>query len=603
MKLLFLMLKRFALVVITILILLFGSRVYSSSMYQGIPKPFPTTLPIDSRMEKQDNQNMLDFLRNDLIVYEDTENPHVYYYMPKFVAVPGRAATVLVNDKALKRRDDIEDLALKIFNMNISYASSLAQRQDEVSNRLAQMEAEQPTSTETTKLLREVLANIQAEIKQFDDKIQSKLGQHYQKAAYQQLANLLGLSGFPISETDIKNTEKRTKVLAALSKSNGGVFTVNIHAPLGERGVKLVRQYHQERHRLGLPRIRILKLPVEEITWEALAETVANTEGKEGEKYVGIPLPRKISGGGHWDGSTINMDLTLDGATKFLSANPAMILPVYATAKTLKKYPRFRAVLECDYSVGWTVKGRIDLKDGRVIYDNDIYKRMLVSEDVKVKKPCNLRVLEGERKYAELGAIEALEKQFRDTLMKRINLASSEKEAYYNKVMTDVQETRASRNHRTPSDNFFWHTHTEDMKKLSTFKWKEEIVSNGLKSVIVDVPVRVCVVFKPNEKEIAQNMVSLCHRYKELGLQKEFENCINRITEVELSYLLGGKYVACSNKKEDEKATTVTEAHEKAMKSQECQGVNTARKCGQNRAQEAPTDPITGNVQSFPDEL
>lgn len=612
MKLLLRMLKRFALVVITIPILLLGSRVYGD-LYQGIPKPSPTRLPIDSRMEKPENQEMLDFIKNDLTVYEDAVNPQVYYYMPKFVAVPGRAATVIVNNKAVERREDIVDLTGKVFKMNTSYASSLAHRRGLVSEKLADMEANQPTQTEEIKLLRQVLADIQAEIKQFDDKTEQNFGQSYQNAAYQQLANLLGLSGFPLSEADIKNNEKRGEVLAALSKSNGGVFTVNIHARLGKRERELVRQYHQERHRLGLPRIRILKLPVEEIAWEALAETVSNTKG---DKHVGIPLPRKISGGGHWEGTTINMDLTLDGAAKFLSANPPVILPVYAKAKTLRKYPPFRAVLECDYSLGWSVKGRLDLKDGRVIYDNDVYKRMVVSDDINVKKPCNIRVLEGERKYAELAAIEALEKNFGGILMDRVNLTRSEKEAYYKNVMADVQRTRGSRSHRTPTDDFFWHTHTEDMKKLSRLKWKEEVVSSGLKSVVVEVPIRLCVVFKPNDRgmdEIPMGLgASLCSQYEEWGLLEELKECRRaemkmktqkiKMQTRKLSSLIGGKYVACSDE-EYKKATTVTDAHEKAMKSQQCQGVNSAVECGQNRAQEAPTDPITGNVEAFPDEL
>jgi hypothetical protein len=56
-KLLLLMLKRFALVVITIPTLLLGSQVYGfDGIYQGIPKPYPTRLPIDSRMEKKNGR-------------------------------------------------------------------------------------------------------------------------------------------------------------------------------------------------------------------------------------------------------------------------------------------------------------------------------------------------------------------------------------------------------------------------------------------------------------------------------------------------------------------------------------------------------------------
>jgi hypothetical protein len=552
---------------------------------------------MEEKPEYQEMQEMLDFVRNDLTVYEDVENPHVYYYMPKFVAVPGRAATVTVNDKALARRKEILELTNKILNMNTSYALSLARRRSEVSDKLASMEEKQPEQTEKIKLLRQILEDIQAELKQFDESTEQKLGQFYQKSAYQQLANLLGLSGFPLSEADIKNTLKRTEVLAKLSASNGGKFAVNIHASLGKQAKKLVRKYHQERNFLKLPRIRILKLPVEKITWEALAETVYNTTGQK--QNVGIPLPRKISGAGHLDGTTINMDLTLDGAAKFLSANPPVILPVYAKVKTLKKYPPFRAVLECDYSVGWSVKGRVDLKDGLVIFDNDVYKQMVVSDDINVKKPCNIRVIEGERKYAELVALEALEKKFKDILMERVNLTQSEKNTYYQKMMKDVQQTSESK----ISDDFFWHTHTEDMKKLSTFKWKEELVSTGLKSVVVDVPVRLCVVFKPTKNRQDLNVEEyqkLYEQYKAMGLEDVIRNRIRE--EVKLSSLIGGKYVACSDEEED-KATTVTDAYEKSMNSQECNGMTSVIECGKKRAQEAPTNPITGNVESFPDEL
>jgi hypothetical protein len=122
--------------------------------------------------------------------------------------------------------------------------------------------------------------------------------------------------------------------------------------------------------------------------------------------------------------------------------------------------------------------------------------------------------------------------------------------------------------------------------------------------VVVDVPVRVCVVFKPtkgNRKDLNfEEHRELYKQYKAMGLEDVIRNRIRE--EVKLFSLIGGKYVACSDKEEDN-ATTVTDAYEKSMNSQECNGMSSAVECGKKRAQEAPTNPRTGNVESFPDEL
>ena len=127
------------------------------------------------------------------------------------------------------------------------------------------------------------------------------------------------------------------------------MLTANIYAGLTPTEIGLFRRYIKVRKELDLPKLSVARLPVSNFEWKSLAETVENTDGVSD---VGIPVARRITGAGDFSGATINMDLSVAGAKAFGQVPPPIILPVYATARSLRKYPRFEARLDCDFENG-----------------------------------------------------------------------------------------------------------------------------------------------------------------------------------------------------------------------------------------------------------
>lgn len=571
-----LMLKCSTLAVI-ILHLLLGSLAY------GIPKYGTTNLPVDKRMATEENREMLNFLAS-FTVYPDTEDSRLFYYLPVFKMVSGRAATVNTNDEAIGRRGKIEKLSEDSFGMNNVFITSLSSQYSSIMGKAEQLSKKGRLTRDelqVVKSLHEMARRIKNE---YDKELRKVENVYYSSAALNRMADLLGFSGFALSLNELKDAKQRARALSRLSMSNGGLFTANVYATVENKAPSFLSQYHQARAKLGLPQVKVVRLPIENITWHSLTETVMDSEGKE---HRGIPLYRNIKGGGNFKGATINIDLTLDGAKKFV-----VILPVVAKGYILQKYPPFKATLKCDFTTGWTMKGRSDVIDGMIIYDNDVYNRMVAKDVAETGKPCSLKFEGGGHQSrakveaAHRKALEEMQKKLADIFINRTELARKQKEAYFNGVMQDVQRNRRQGGDNGwggvfgvfvshgwfggliagfgQASNIHWHTHVEDIKMLSKLKWEQEIIEDGNSYVEVELPGRLCVAFNP---------------------QRDM-------------------YIACSDE-EMRNAVSSEEAYGIATNSDECSGANEQNNpvaCGERRREQAPINPQTGNI-GLPAEL
>jgi hypothetical protein len=503
--------------------------------------------------------------------------------------VSGRAATVNVNEEAIGRRGKIEKLSEDSFGMNNVFVTSLSSQYSSIMERAEQLSKKgrlTPDERQIINSLHEMARRIKNE---YDQELRKVENVYYSSAALNRMADLLGFSGFALSLSELKNAKLRTRALSRLSMSNGGIFTANVYATVDNKAPSFLSQYHQARAKLGLPQVKVVRLPIENITWHSLTETVMDSDGKE---HRGIPLFRRIKGGGSFQGATINMDLTLDGAKKFAVAPPPMILPVEAKGYILQKYPAFKATLKCDFTTGWTMKGRTDVIDGMMIYDNDVYNRMVAKDFAETGKPCRLKIEGGGHKSrakveaAHRKALQEMLNKLSDIFINRTELARKQKEAYFNRVMEDVQRNRRQGGDNGwggvfgvfarhgwvggliagfgQASNIHWHTHVEDVKMLSTLKWEQEIIEDGNSYVEVQFPARLCVAFNP---------------------QRDM-------------------YIACSDE-EMRDAVSSEEAYQIATNSDECSGANEQNNpvaCGERRSEQAPRNPQTGNI-GLPDEL
>jgi hypothetical protein len=516
---------------------------------------------------------------------------HLFYYLPKFKMVSGRAATLITNDDAIERKGKIEKLSEESFGMNNVFITSLSSQYSSIMDKTKKLSSKKGILTPNELQVLDSLHKMAKRIKtEYDQELKKQEKVFYSGAALNYMADLLGFSGFALSLSELKDVKQRARALRKLSMSNGGPFTANVYATVNDKAPSYLSQYHKARANLELPQVKVVNLPIENITWHGLTETVMDSEGKE---HKGIPPFRgKIKGHGNFEGATINMDLTLDGAKKFAVAPPPMILPVGVKGYILQKYPAFKATLKCDFTTGWTMEGRTDVIDGMVIYDNDVYNRMVAKDFTETGKPCSLKIKGGGHKShakveaAHRKALEEMVKKLGDIFINRTELARKQKEAYFNRVMEDVQRNRRQGGDNGwggvfgvfahhgwvggliagfgQASNIHWHTHVEDVKMLSTLKWEQEIIEDGNSYVEVQFPARLCVAFNP---------------------QRDM-------------------YIACSDE-EMRDAVSLEEAYQIATNSDECSGANEQNNpvaCGERRREQAPRNPHTGNI-GLPAEL
>ncbi len=549
----------------------------------AVPNYLSTTLPIETTMFSDSNlKDVLEFLPT-LTVYQDSENPNQYYYLPPFRAVDGIAASAITNDAQIARFDKIDNIQNDLYTASNKEWFALQAQYLSIKTRLNSLKP-------ADEFMRPALESLALQIKTDYDAATLRASQATAEvpigivnAANKRISQLLAAGGFTMSDSSSLN--EQLTLLGRFSRSNGGVFTTNIFAGFYGNEAAVVKKYHEARAIRGLPRVNISLISVESFEWGSLAETVTKSDGSE---TAGVPLFRSINGGGNLTGSTVNADLTIDGARKFQNALPPIILPIYAKATLIQKYPSFKARLKCDFTTGWTVEGRADVKDGLVIYNNDITTSMVAKDVSSTKKPCSVTFDGGGapssaiREAAYRESLLRVQDKLTDLYLTRTNLAQAEKTAYFNGITQDIQNNRHTGANNgwsesiqsyvmggwtglavstfSQASNFYWHTNIQQVKNLSNLKWEEEITDNSNSNLQISLPMQICLAYNPAKKA----------------------------------------YVSCA-KDELLNSDNVTRASEKAKASVECQATTTSAECGNARAQSAAVNPVTGNI--LPQEL
>lgn len=558
-----------------------GLLAMLSSRAMAVPNYQTTTLvPEDWMYQDPSLKDVIEFLPK-LTVYQDSLDPNQYYYLPPFRAVSGVAGSAIVNDKQIERSDEVEssfktlygDLAKKEF-------ATLQSQYLAVMGKISQ--------TNDPRLL-DNLQKVAATIKAAYDEARARAEDYskiipagLKKSQLEYISAVLSQAGFAVTDTD-SLADINTKT-SQLNRSNGGMFTVNVFGGFRGNEGQLMQKFHVARAAKGLPKIKVSLIPAENFTWKPLAETIINPEGTQGE---GIPIFRNIKGGGNFVGATINGDLTLDGARKFKTPLEPTVLPIFAEASLIQKYPTFTADLSCYFKTGWSVKGRTDVRDGLIIYNNDITTN-LVADDISDNgdKPCTVKFEGGggnaSREDAYRRSLEIVQQRIVDLYWTRSNMAHQEKVDYFNAVMADVQANRHTGANdgwagvatsyftggwggvfvgaASQASRFYWHTNKQNVTSTSSFTWNQRIVEDGNTKVSLPMPVKICVGYSPAAKG----------------------------------------YVACSEA-EEVTATNVTEAANKAASSPECAGTSTTAECAASIENNRPVNPDSGIV--LPPEL
>ena len=213
--------------------------------------------------------------------------------------------------------------------------------------------------------------------------------------------------------------------------------------------------------------------------------------------------------------------------------------------------------MHCDFSTGFAVNGRGDIRDGLVIYDNDIINNFTFRDSNT--GGCHIEHISGSTTSAEYEALRQLEKVYNDLNVERIHLSESEKMKYYNYVLADLANNRASGTGvLNPDDgwftllkkaavgvnNFHWHTSIHNIKNISKVNFTKELYISGHETLERDMPVDFCLVYNSDIKT--------------------YDKC---------------------TPKEESKALTMNDAMDLVKQSDECLNTADPMVCGQNRDQ------------------
>jgi hypothetical protein len=534
---------------------------------KAVPKGIPTSLPFPPSVSDEHRKALATIAS--LNVYQDSDDTNLYYYTPTFRVknIGSFGASLFFNPFGVSQYSKIQELIAKrdetnegdvqeherllsLFQESLAFAQSrgnltgaiaIQKMIEEKQRLLATMKGGGYRASEKMRIL-------------FDKKIVSLLRQSG-------LTWDFGINYERISDQMIDDAVNE------FARSYGGFLSISIDGKLSPEEIEHIRVYKAK----YLPHIRLSALPIEELQFVPVTEL--QTRVSLGSKIFSNVAPfRNVSGGGRVDGAVLVLDLALGSAIQLAKNIGPFMVPVSIKAKLTRQSLPFHAIIECDFSTGWALKGRTDVIDGAVIFSNDHYVKLL-AEDKSSGAGCRLELKSGDQSSAQYAAMAVIEKHFSDLNMSQINMAKADKELYFEKVMRDFYATNAASSRSslstvligalgTPAwpalglsvaavtNNFFWKTTKHDIERLSKTKFRKELRMNGAESVEISVASNLCLVFNA----------------------------------------LSGAYGAC--REDDEKiATSFLDAVAKASASEACQGIYDPQKCGEARKKMGQINP------------
>ncbi len=522
--------------------------------------------------------------------YTDATDANSVFYIPPIIPVSGIAGTLNVNSAQLKRADRLNQLKTEFFGDEVSTVKDLQKQisQTRVTyNSLSEKLAALPSDQEFLRgKMQAILQNLKTEMDTLATQINSKsaaIPGALREIYAEQFEFVLGSANVSAEGLDLTKAFDQGKAVGRINASYGGLFTINMVAGLSPEQYAAIRKYKDLRLAAGRP-ITFAMLPVQTVDWLKLTETVS--DGESG----GVPLFRDVRGGGNLQGMTVNLDLTLDAASSLSVAPPPFIVPVGTSTKLLQTLPPFKAKLDCVIKNGWFYKGRTDVRDGLIIYNNDITQNVVsdvISDVGSTEAPCKLSYIGGGdpsqavREAAIRKATDEVMSRLQNLGIERSNLALAERQRFADGVQADIAANRHTGANKgwssaiggylsggwaglafgafSQASNFYWHTDIRNIKMTDTIEFHTEIAEEGNAQVKLDLPMQVCLAWQPEVKA--------------------YERCTLEQTL---------------------KATSLTEAARGARKSPECEGAETSEACGQARNDSAPRNPETGTIDPLP---
>lgn len=494
----------------TILLLTFPTSALPKYQSTKLPHPDP------KQLAEADHEMIKTVLA--LEVRQDAKDPNTYYYVPPFHirqytqgAASLMAHTEKLRDfneakKIMTERENFDPDTIPAFKQEIKEAEANIK---EAKSKLA--EALIGGNESVIELYKEILA----ESKKALDDLKVEIVERKKEAIRRldRLASLhLALMGHDVNVSQCTDNNMAFLALkqsaSEAAMSYGGYLSFNTYAGFTQKQLEALRAYKSK----YMPEITVALLPLENLTFKPLTEMQYDPDlGSKSSKIF-----TRVKGSGDYLGTTIVLDTTVAGAIGMATHLPPFILPVGISATYKEQSEAFDAELKCDFSSGYRIKGRADVKDGWVIYDNDI-TNTIKAED-SADGGCSLKLYSGDKGSAEYKAFQALEEELNKLHVHRSTLSHWEKQRYYEAVQADIQQNRPTSSTSkgwvmaafaafgfvpgvivaglSHAADFHWHTNIQDVENFSKFKYQKRFtVENAHQSITRDLPVNLCLVY------------------------------------------------------------------------------------------------------------
>lgn len=505
---------------LTLCFVLLASQSFALPKYERITLPFP------DKMDESDKALAQEVLK--LEVYQDSKDSNQYYYVPPFHIRQYRkgAGSPMLHVNNVKSytaaKNELEELSRYAETYSLKEIQRLEEQKNidngHVTDALEKIEeatilGNQPLidmrkkQLERRELILEQSSKKLAQAEAIIDKGQTLLPAGLGRGFYERAMLKIAGTGFSLNlsaseSADVLSVEIR-KALGELSASYGGNIGVNAYGGFTKAQLDALVAYKSK----YMPQIRVSILPVEKLSFFPL------TEWQNGTKTASL-MVKQINGAGDYLGSAIIIDTTIAGAVGFAEHLGPFVLPIAIKATLKQQIEAVEAILHCDFSNGFSVKGRADVKDGLVIFDNDV-TNTIKGKDENIGA-CNLEHISGNIKSAEYAGLQKIEEQFEAMRIKRVALSRDEKEAYLKGVMADIDNNRRKEEPHytrtirrfngfgweevlieglTRAADFHWHTNIQDISNISTVKFDKKISLKGYEVIEKDLPVNLCLVF------------------------------------------------------------------------------------------------------------
>lgn len=491
----------------------------------ALPKYERTTLPIPANLDDGEEFLIQEVVK--LEVYQDADNPNQYYYVPPFHVrqYTRGAAGMLLHAHNIKEYVEAQTEIDKRNNFDIDKIAELRAQveKDQEAVQMAERKLDEAMERGTERLIKIYEERLARELEaltlskerlRIDEQIVrdggTLLPRGTNKVFNDRISASLARAGldvhYDINADPNISFEILKQAVKEFSQSYGGFISVNAYAGFTQAQVDALAAYKLK----YAPNIKVSLLPVDKLSFFALTEW----QGKPSTGMHMSKMFRQINGAGDYLGSALVMDTTIAGSFGLANHLAPFILPIGIRA-TFKHTPKPSiAELNCDFTTGYEVWGRADVKDGLVIFDNDITNT--ISGEDRAYGACNYTHISGDQDSAHFAALQEMEKVFSDIQIKRTLLAPKEKQAYLDGVMADIQNNRrldeptytqiirrftGSRWENiiiegiTRAADFHWHTNIQDISNLSKVKFSKRIAVHGDKTIERDLPVNLCLVY------------------------------------------------------------------------------------------------------------